>query len=48
LRGNGCRRAGFRITYSYAYTTMGKVVAMGVAACLLREYGVSMSATAIG
>lgn len=35
-------------TYSYAYTTMGEVVAMGVAACLLLEYGVSMSATAIG
>src|SRR6186713_3541481 len=31
-------------TYSYAYTTMGEVVAMGVAACLLLEYGVSMSA----
>ncbi len=35
-------------TYSYAYTTMGEVVAMGVAACLLLEYGVSMSATAVG
>ena len=35
-------------TYSYAYTTMGEVVAMGVAACLLLEYGVSMSAMAIG
>src|ERR1700754_4176299 len=35
-------------TYSYAYTTMGEMVAMGVAACLLLEYGVSMSATAIG
>ncbi|MDY6997801.1 MAG: amino acid permease [Actinomycetota bacterium] len=35
-------------TYSYAYTTMGEVVAMGVAACLLLEYGVSMSATSIG
>ena len=35
-------------TYSYAYTTMGEFVAMGVAACLLLEYGVSMSATAIG
>jgi APA family basic amino acid/polyamine antiporter len=35
-------------TYSYAYTTMGEVVAMGVAACLLLEYGVSTSATSIG
>ncbi|HYZ67633.1 MAG TPA: amino acid permease [Mycobacterium sp.] len=35
-------------TYSYAYTTMGEMVAMGVAACLLLEYGVSMSAVAIG
>jgi amino acid transporter len=35
-------------TYSYAYSTMGEVVAMGVAACLLLEYGVSMSATSIG
>ncbi len=35
-------------TYSYAYTTMGEFIAMGVAACLLLEYGVSMSATAIG
>ncbi|WP_158167773.1 amino acid permease [Mycolicibacterium smegmatis] len=35
-------------TYSYAYTTMGEFVAMGVAACLLLEYGVSMSATSIG
>ena len=35
-------------TYSYAYTTMGEFIAMGVAACLLLEYGVSMSATAVG
>lgn len=35
-------------TYSYAYTTMGEVVAMGVAACLLLEYGVSISAVAVG
>ena len=35
-------------TYSYAYTTMGEFVAMGVAACLLLEYGVSMSAVAVG
>lgn len=26
-------------SYSYAYTTLGEVVAMGVAACLLLEYG---------
>ncbi|MCU1405562.1 MAG: yhdG 5, partial [Glaciihabitans sp.] len=26
-------------TYSYAYATLGEVVAMGVAACLLLEYG---------
>ncbi|AMD54203.1 amino acid permease [Mycolicibacterium fortuitum subsp. fortuitum DSM 46621 = ATCC 6841 = JCM 6387] len=35
-------------TYSYAYTTMGEFIAMGVGACLLLEYGVSMSATAVG
>lgn len=35
-------------TYSYAYTTMGEFIAMGVAGCLLLEYGVSMSATAVG
>ncbi|MBU9763645.1 amino acid permease [Mycobacterium sp. TNTM28] len=35
-------------TYSYAYTTMGEFVAMGVAGCLLLEYGVSTSATAVG
>src|SRR4051812_19064728 len=35
-------------TYSYAYTTMGEFVAMGVAACLLLEYGVSISAVAGG
>lgn len=35
-------------TYSYAYTTMGELVAMGVAACLLLEYGVSISAVAVG
>ena len=29
-------------TYSYAYTTLGEFVAMGVAACLLLEYGVSI------
>ncbi|KHL10663.1 amino acid transporter [Mumia flava] len=35
-------------SYSYAYATMGEVVAMGVAACLLLEYGVSASAVAVG
>ncbi|WP_199253911.1 amino acid permease [Mycolicibacterium mengxianglii] len=35
-------------TYSYAYTTMGEFVAMGVAACLLLEYGVSVAAVAVG
>src|ERR1700754_3668701 len=35
-------------TYSYAYTTMGEFVAMGVAACLLLAYGVSIAAVAVG
>jgi len=35
-------------SYSYAYTTLGEVVAMGVAACLLLEYGVSTAAVAVG
>ncbi|MCU1406926.1 MAG: Amino acid permease [Glaciihabitans sp.] len=35
-------------TYSYAYATLGEVVAMGVAACLLLEYGVSTAAVAVG
>jgi amino acid transporter len=35
-------------THSYAYTTLGEFVAMGVAACLLLEYGVSISAVAVG
>ena len=35
-------------SYSYAYTTMGEVVAIGVAACLLLEYGVSTAAVAVG
>ncbi len=35
-------------TYSYAYLTLGEVVAMGVAACLLLEYGVSAAAVAVG
>ena len=35
-------------SYSYAYTTLGEAVAMGVAACLLLEYGVSTAAVAVG
>jgi len=35
-------------TYSYAYLTLGELVAMGVAACLLLEYGVSAAAVAVG
>lgn len=35
-------------TYSYAYATLGEVVAMGVAACLVLEYGVSTAAVASG
>jgi basic amino acid/polyamine antiporter, APA family len=35
-------------SYSYAYATLGEVVAMGVAACLLLEYGVSSAAVAVG
>ncbi|WP_345802373.1 amino acid permease [Microbacterium sp. AZCO] len=35
-------------TYSYAYATMGEIVAMGVAACLVLEYGVSTAAVASG
>ncbi|MCV7380761.1 amino acid permease [Mycobacterium alsense] len=34
-------------SYSYAYTTLGEVVAMGVAACLLLEYGVSTAAVSV-
>jgi len=34
--------------YSYAYTTLGEAVAMGVAACLLLEYGVATAAVAVG
>lgn len=34
-------------SYSYAYTTLGEVVAVGVAACLLLEYGVSTAAVAV-
>ena len=35
-------------TYSYAYATLGELAAMGVAACLLLEYGVSIAAVAVG
>lgn len=35
-------------TYSYAYTTLGELIATGVAACLLLEYGVSTAAVAVG
>lgn len=35
-------------TYSYAYATMGEIIAMGVAACLLLEYGVSTAAVSVG
>ncbi|MDT5148004.1 MAG: basic amino acid/polyamine antiporter, family [Mycobacterium sp.] len=34
-------------SYSYAYTTMGEVVAVAVAACLLLEYGVSCAAVSV-
>lgn len=33
--------------YSYAYTTLGEAVAIGVAACLLLEYGVSTAAVTV-
>ncbi len=35
-------------TYSYAYHSMGELVAMVVAACVLLEYGVAASAVAVG
>ncbi len=35
-------------SYSYAYATLGELAAMGVAACLLLEYGVSSAAVAVG
>ena len=35
-------------SYSYAYVTMGEFVAFMVAACLMLEYALSASATAIG
>jgi len=35
-------------SYSYAYASLGEIVAYGVAWCLLLEYGVSASAIAVG
>ncbi len=35
-------------SYSYAYATLGELAAMGIAACLLLEYGVSSAAVAVG
>jgi amino acid transporter len=35
-------------SYSYAYASLGELAAMGVAACLLLEYGVSGAAVAVG
>lgn len=35
-------------SYSYAYATLGELPAMGVAACLMLEYGVSTAAVAVG
>jgi basic amino acid/polyamine antiporter, APA family len=35
-------------SYSYTYATLGELTAMGVAACLLLEYGVSAAAVAVG
>ncbi|MFT4128275.1 MAG: amino acid permease [Gordonia sp. (in: high G+C Gram-positive bacteria)] len=35
-------------SYSYAYATLGEVVAVGIGACLMLEYGVSAAATSIG
>ncbi|NLG22471.1 MAG: amino acid permease [Actinomycetales bacterium] len=35
-------------TYSYAYHSMGELVAMIIAACVLLEYGVAASAVAVG
>jgi len=34
--------------YSYCYATLGELAAMGIAACLLLEYGVSTAAVAVG
>ena len=35
-------------TYSYAYHSMGELVAMVIAACVLLEYGVAAAAVAVG
>jgi APA family basic amino acid/polyamine antiporter len=35
-------------SYSYAYTTLGELTAVGVGACLLLEWGVAGAATAVG
>jgi amino acid transporter len=35
-------------SYSYAYATLGELPAVGVASCLLLEYGVSAAAVAVG
>ena len=35
-------------SYSYAYTTLGEGVAVGVGACLLLEWGVAAAATSVG
>ena len=35
-------------SYSYAYATLGELTAVGVAACLLLEYGVAAAAVAVG
>lgn len=35
-------------SYSYAYATLGELVAMAVAACLLLEYGVATAAVSVG
>ncbi|WP_301799856.1 amino acid permease [Nocardioides sp. ChNu-153] len=35
-------------TYSYAYHSLGELVAMVIAACVLLEYGVSSAAVAVG
>ena len=35
-------------TYSYAYHSLGELMAMVIAACVLLEYGVSSSAVAVG
>jgi amino acid transporter len=40
--------SGSSYSYSYAYATLGDLPALGVAACLLLEYGVSAAAVATG